>query len=433
MKSRRRLVTGTLTLAVGAGLLALLLIAGLQVVFAVSISTDFMQCANDDSPYPLGDCHWIGSILQAQNSVYLEGMSVPQRAIFDGIPATTGDVHALGISHQATKGGIHAYDFLTSWDQAIAAAGDAGFPFNDLHGQACGPEIGNQPDFATICSQLHGAYSFDVPLPGDPFLSKDGPTQPRLDAYEALYGPRTIRIYSNAPITGASVTLIHNVTDGNDTGDSYIDYTLTYTSTGTQLLVELAGHLSVTGDPNVNPGAWGVGLGASQIKGGPYHFNLGDLDGISLGNQDNQIKGADILIVPSELIVDKVTDPPASPQLFDFDLSTGTGDPVDAFSLADQDLPYQILLNPDTYSVVEIVPPGWDLTNAVCSDGSDPSAIGLDAGETVTCTFYDTQRGNIVVDKVTDPPGSDQSFEFSPSWGSNFFLTDADSSRARTL
>ena len=49
-----------------------------------------------------------------------------------------------------------------------------------------------------------------------------------------------------------------------------------------------------------------------------------------------------------------------------------------------------IELVPGTYDVAETVPAGWDLTSATCSDGSDPDAIGLDRGETVTCTFVNT-------------------------------------------
>ena len=30
-------------------------------------------------------------------------------------------MHAVTFTHQAGKGGKHAYDFLTSWDQALAA------------------------------------------------------------------------------------------------------------------------------------------------------------------------------------------------------------------------------------------------------------------------------------------------------------------------
>ena len=50
----------------------------------------------------------------------------------------------------------------------------------------------------------------------------------------------------------------------------------------------------------------------------------------------------------------------------------------------------------------EIVPTGWDLTSYACDDGSDPSAIGLDPGETVTCTFNNTKRGEAEVFKTTN-------------------------------
>jgi hypothetical protein len=42
------------------------------------------------------------------------------------------------------------------------------------------------------------------------------------------------------------------------------------------------------------------------------------------------------------------------------------------------------------------------------------------------CVFTNTQRGHIIIDKVTDPAGSTQSFEFDPSYGPNFNLKDAD-------
>jgi uncharacterized repeat protein (TIGR01451 family) len=59
------------------------------------------------------------------------------------------------------------------------------------------------------------------------------------------------------------------------------------------------------------------------------------------------------------------------------------------------------VLVPGTYSVAETVPAGWDLTNTVCSDGSAVSAISLQAGETITCTFTNTKRGQIIVRKAT--------------------------------
>jgi hypothetical protein len=37
------------------------------------------------------------------------------------------------------------------------------------------------------------------------------------------------------------------------------------------------------------------------------------------------------------------------------------------------------------------IPDGWKLTGVTCSDGSQPDAIDLSAGETVTCTFNNTE------------------------------------------
>ena len=44
---------------------------------------DFRQSANNDSPHALGDVHWIGSILQQQNSRYVEGMSTLHATFYD--------------------------------------------------------------------------------------------------------------------------------------------------------------------------------------------------------------------------------------------------------------------------------------------------------------------------------------------------------------
>ena len=83
------------------------------------------------------------------------------------------------------------------------------------------------------------------------------------------------------------------------------------------------------------------------------------------------------------------------------------------------------------YSVAETVPDGWDRTSAVCDDGSAIDAITLSPGEVVKSTFTNTKRGELVVDKVTDPAGAADSFPFTVSGGAGtsavapFSLTDA--------
>jgi len=124
------------------------------------------------------------------------------------------------------------------------------------------------------------------------------------------------------------------------------------------------------------------------------------------------------------IIVDKVTVPGGSNQAFGFEASW---DEL-GFPLTDTATPHDSgYLEPGGYSVSETVPGGWSLASAVCSDQSNPADINLDPGETVVCTFTNTQItrgfGIIIVDKVTDPAGSLQPFEFDPSWGPNLLLT----------
>jgi hypothetical protein len=115
------------------------------------------------------------------------------------------------------------------------------------------------------------------------------------------------------------------------------------------------------------------------------------------------------------IVVDKVTVPAGSLQLFDFTL-TGTNVNL-AFALADATAPYnsgELLPTSEngTYNVAEAAIAGW-VGVGVCSDGSPIDAVDVAPGEVVTCTFTNTiQPGTIIVDKVTDPAGSAQMFDF---------------------
>jgi len=191
--------------------------------------------------------------------------------------------------------------------------------------------------------------------------------------------------------------MYHDVANGGDTGDSFIHYTLTWTSASDQILIELAGHLAMSGNPAVNPIAWGEGLGSSQIAGGPYHFKLFDLDGHSLGCQDNQIMGADILLAKGSITVVKNA-VPDDPQDFSFTTDLGPDFILDD----DGDATYsntKVFHNVDagSYYVTETVPLWWDLTSITfAGDGDSGSSsagstatIDLDPGEQITVTFTD--------------------------------------------
>ena len=262
--SERR--TFLLSIAIVVMLMALVLPVSALVV-------DFKQCANDDNPTPPGECHWITSILQQSNSEYSENMAVGQRFIVTDIPTTSDNVHSLTFSTMATKGGAHGYDFLVSWNQS----NDPEIVMNP-----CGEAIGPPNSLQATCNALLGAYSVEKTLPDDPFISKDGSTQQRIDAYEALYGDRTLIIYGNQGISNVQVEILGHsqsgdytspISNGGDTGsNSYVDYKITWTSTSSQIMIQTAGHTAVGGDGSGL--SWGTGLGSGAISGGSWHFKF---------------------------------------------------------------------------------------------------------------------------------------------------------------
>jgi uncharacterized repeat protein (TIGR01451 family) len=366
--------------------------------FTDAIKKDFKQCANNDSA-GYGNCWWIGSILQHSNSIYYEGMGVPQRAILSGITTTTDDAHWLEFQHQATKGGSnnsHAYDWLVSYDQAEVLAAEAGMPYVDLWGEVCGSTI--QGFASDICTAIQPGGLEDhcvlVDVPDDAYQSTvytfgGSGYQPRINAFESTYGNRTITLCGNAEITSYSLVLkpqdgltLPGHTQADDgTADDYLQYRLSWTSTSTDIMVLFAGHLALSTDDSIG---WGMPEGSSNINGGPYHFSLEKLDGASLGAVDNQIMGADIMIryEPSVTI-----------------LKTG-----DELSKRGDDVTYHILVtNTSTASTPDLVCTVTDptigfsqsvtLASGAFNNWDVPWTIPMDAGDpydntaTVSCAY----------------------------------------------
>ncbi len=273
---------------------------------AAGVGQDFKQCANG-GPYTDGACNWINSILQHNNSTYSEGMSVPQRLIISHVPATGNDQHTVQFDVMTTKGGIHAYDWVVSWEQAAADATAAGIPFrNDTFlGNPC---YGLTGATLTLCNTLKASTNIITPsVPDDPFFSYTDSvnnTQARIDLYETMRGNRTIKIYSDATISAVSFTVAHvdsngtTISNGQDTGDSFLRYNVTFTSKGSNYLLLFAGHLAISGDTCNVCLTWGPAKGSGAIDGGPYHFKSNGIDGKG-GSVDNQIQSGSIATAPT--------------------------------------------------------------------------------------------------------------------------------------
>ena len=143
------------------------------------------------------------------------------------------------------------------------------------------------------------------------------------------------------------------------------------------ILLALASALSV----HAGPGKGSLGSGPARAKGEPASSGL-------------------LLEETGAIVVEKQAYPDGSTQRFEFATNYST-----SFGLADGETRDSGPLEPGTYSVSEVnIPPDWTLTSATCTDGSNPSAIDLDAGETVTCVFHNTrQLGTIMIQKLTHP------------------------------
>ena len=137
----------------------------------------------------------------------------------------------------------------------------------------------------------------------------------------------------------------------------------------------------------------------------------------------------------ANIVVDKVTNPSNLTTEFDFDASWLGTNPVLGESdvqLTDAATPFDSGdLDPGIYTVAELDETGWDLTGATCAssigdDPEDPDSISLQAGETVTCTFTNTERGTITVAKQTLPDGDPATFNFTGA--STATLSDGQSS-----
>jgi len=126
--------------------------------------------------------------------------------------------------------------------------------------------------------------------------------------------------------------------------------------------------------------------------------------------------------------IQKITDPDDS-TIFEFSVSDGS-----VASIVGSGLSQLISVVAGKYSITEVIPGGWTLDNVTC-DGGTPVAItdgigdiDVESGDIVLCTFSNIlQPGHIIVDKVTDPTGDSQSFNFTTTgFGyTGFSLTDS--------
>ncbi|HEY3239741.1 MAG TPA: hypothetical protein VGL92_09270, partial [Acidimicrobiia bacterium] len=184
----------------------------------------------------------------------------------------------------------------------------------------------------------------------------------------------------------ATLTVIKNVVN-NDGGNAVPgDFTINVTGTDVS-------------DPSF-PGVSGAGTTVT-LDAGPYAVTEGPPAGYTASfsadcagtlapgeTRTCTVTNDDLAPEPrtGTIIVRKVADEYDTDQEFPFSSNFDglLNDGVDFTLEAGEELAFD--LEAGTFSVTELVPDGWNLVSAVCSDQSPVSAIVLAADETVTCT-----------------------------------------------
>jgi hypothetical protein len=237
------------------------------------------QAYNDQDPTDgTPDVHysWGGGGINHENSILTEGNFPPPyppyipghvnyRMIIEALPA---DTYTIIIEYEFSKGGIPAFDFLTTSYDIDAYELKIDLP-------------GSPADKAQFSAIIDAGVSDHEPFPDDPFAVgatlNGGLVSARQAAHATAFSGESLigelRIYGGATI----VDIVQNAHTGPLTGDSKSSVNVTITKTSLEseaIILTWGGHIAI-GQPY--PIGYGPGYGAASISGGPFHMYINNI------------------------------------------------------------------------------------------------------------------------------------------------------------
>ncbi|MEA2030215.1 MAG: hypothetical protein U9N55_01285, partial [candidate division Zixibacteria bacterium] len=225
---------------------------------------------------------WSNGNINASNSCYSEGRSVPYRAFISNTSASTN--HYFTIEMDWTKSTIHTIDYLTSYnvteDSAIWVAGG---PCGD---SGTSPPTGcSLPNDSLLLPDPTDSFNYSGSIPTDFFTNVNPGFVYDNDQYLMAYNA-TIDSVGNYYFSGTESNRILNV-----------EVYFTTDTTGS-VGVFWGGHL-----PEGNDDGWGVGNGSASVSGAPYHMGMNNFDGSGGGGGNVSVQNSTICLPPVPLII----------------------------------------------------------------------------------------------------------------------------------
>ena len=396
IRRRKRAVAATVVFGlVAAGAWALSV--ALPVSAKAAISLD--QCANLDAPCDeTHPAQWQNGNLNANNSRYFEGDSVPYRAIMTGL--TAGSTYAITMEWDSTESGKHAIDYLTSFDRTATAA-------NPCAGLTCGTKN-------------------ELTIPVDPNVAAAGVTEAadrKFTAYGATFPNAGQSVANTGDLCEAvTCTIATNpsthVLDGTYSGNSKTSITVYVTATSETVVLAWGGHIAERRD-------WGVGKSAVALPGSPYHMRVvglgcSDATNCDVGNQDRSLSSEAVVYAASITVVKEASVEGNTPFVF-----TASPAPLSGFTLIDDGSntdtkTFSGITTFGTYSLSEQTGDGFRLASVDCTvvapNGGTQALtttgvlVDVREGEIVTCIFRNTIEGSKSIDlkKTADVTNFDE-------------------------
>ena len=339
---------------------------------ASNASVSLEQCRNGAAASP-NDClelgggtGWVNGNAGTTQAHYVEGYSIPYRAILANLPIGTPITLELGYNIKHSD--KNAIDYLTHYNRLAPHT-----PF----GHAA--ETINPIDGVSGLSATIGTFAIPAPSSvGSPVT--DQPT----NSFNALPVSERLMTLFGGTITGIAYTSQGDLTSDN----AETKIAVTFTVDSATAVLAWGGHIASRLD-------WGfdglVPRSAGGINGSPYHM---DVEGWNLGNLGSQDRSlsAGAVIPPGNLTIVKNVVPDNS-SVWDF-VTTGPN----SYSHNTVDLPDNgqdiLSVAPGTYTIIETTDPSYT-TTVSCNTGETGTAsvtVNVDSSESVVCTFVNTQN-----------------------------------------
>jgi hypothetical protein len=211
------------------------------------------------------DRAWQNGNLNGNNSRYPEGGVVPFRLALEGLAP---GAHEILIDYDFTAGGHKAYDFLVTWNATNAG------------GAICAPSGGA---ISSMCPSMPSTSTYTFPT--DYFVT-DGLSVLSAQLYAGM--PRRLTMWG-----GTIKSISAPVHSGSASGNSSVELRVTFTTSGSAVLLAWGGHLAQSSFWNTLAG--GAPDGAKMVSGAPWHVRTLGLDGSGAKNQDRSIQPSAIV------------------------------------------------------------------------------------------------------------------------------------------